>query len=203
MIKVNSRLKPIFAIVLLLVAFLFSGCETDSPEAPAPLTAAVQADKKGVGPKRPVSAYHNKTLAKIRQATAQYHDVATAMAHGYAQSGECVYSPMGGMGYHYVNFMLVNDVVDPSKPEALLYEPQKNGKLKLIGVEFIVDAVAWDATHAGSPMLGDQVFDDHRAPGSPGPPLPHYQLHAWVWKNNPTGMHQPFNPTVSCAYAVE
>ena len=203
MIKIKNYLKPIFAVIFLLAAFLFIGCETDSLDAPAPLTAVGQADQKGVGPKRPVSAYHNKVLAETRQATTQFFDVAVAIDADYVPIGECVSSPFGGMGYHYINFMLVDGIVDPSQPEALVYEPQKNGKLKLVAAEFIVDAAAWDAENADPPMLGDQVFDDHRAPGSPGPPFPHYQLHAWVWKNNPAGMHEPFNPNVSCAYAEE
>ena len=27
---------------------------------------------------------------------------------------------------------------------------------------------------------------------------PFYALHAWVWKKNPSGWLQPWNPTVSC-----
>jgi len=62
------------------------------------------------------------------------------------------------------------------------------------------------------PMLGEVEFDDHREMkvvedenGDPvevnakgGPPFPHYQLHVWVWKNNPNGMYFPFNPKVQC-----
>jgi hypothetical protein len=28
-----------------------------------------------------------------------------------------------------------------------------------------------------------------------------YELHAWIWKFNPLGMHNDWNPDVTCAYA--
>jgi hypothetical protein len=106
------------------------------------------------------------------------------------------------MGYHYQNInYLLDGIVDPSLPEILVYEPKKNGKLQLVAVEFMVIAEYWDAVNDEPPMLGGQVFDDHRAPGSGGPPFPHYQLHAWVWKNNPAGIYSPFNPNITCEFA--
>ena len=107
------------------------------------------------------------------------------------------------MGYHYASFGLIDDVVDPATPELLLYEPQRNGKLKLVGGEFMVHADAWDPHNDGPPTLAGQAFDDHRAEGDirHGIPFPHYDLHVWVWQNNPSGMFAHFNPTVSCQYA--
>ena len=64
------------------------------------------------------------------------------------------------MGIHYVNGALVGDgEVDATKPEALIYEPWKGG-LRLVGVEFIVDAAAWKAHH-----------DDPTDAGGPGVPI--------------------------------
>lgn len=33
-------------------------------------------------------------------------------------------------------------------------------------------------------------------PGST--PAEHYELHVWLWRNNPLGMFAPYNPKVSC-----
>src|SRR5574338_75362 len=44
---------------------------------------------------------------------------------------------------------IVNDV---RKAEALIYEPQANGKLRIVGVEYIVPKDAWDA--ANPPQAG-------------------------------------------------
>ena len=42
-------------------------------------------------------------------------------------------------------------------PKQLIYEPTKNG-MKLVGVEFIVDAAAWQAKHKdGPPVLEGQL----------------------------------------------
>jgi len=30
------------------------------------------------------------------------------------------------------------------------------------------------------------------------PGMAQYILHAWVWKNNPSGMFEDWNPAVSC-----
>ncbi|OKL38704.1 hypothetical protein [Pontibacter flavimaris] len=167
---------------------------------PAPLATV---DEQALRPDLPDNAQQMRLLAEIRRATARYHRVEAAEADGYVLSSECVASPAGGMGHHFVKGPLVDGVVEPTMPEALVYEPQSNGRLRLVAVEYIVVAAAWDATHDSPPMLGSVVFDDHRPEGSGGPPFPHYQLHAWIWKHNPAGMHAPFNPNVNCAYALD
>jgi hypothetical protein len=147
------------------------------------------------------AAAHNQVLAVVRQATARYHRLDVAEADGYVQASPCVESPLGGMGYHYMKESLLDGTVDPRHPELLVYAPMKNGRRQLVAVEFMVPAAAWDPFNDSPPMLGAQVFDDHRPPGSGGPPFPHYQLHAWVWAHNPAGIHAPYNPTVNCDYA--
>ncbi|MEN2283222.1 hypothetical protein AAGF08_13845 [Algoriphagus sp. SE2] len=137
-----------------------------------------------------------KMLANLRAATAKYHRIEAAMEDGYAQGSECVSSPAGGMGYHYVNFAAVDGEYDPTMPEALLYEMSKNGQMKLVGVEFIIVKDAWGAENAMIPYFGMQEFDTAFEPE----PLPfdNYQLHVWVWKHNPNGMFTMFNPNVNC-----
>ncbi|MEB2775106.1 hypothetical protein SYJ56_07295 [Algoriphagus sp. D3-2-R+10] len=137
-----------------------------------------------------------KMLAALRGATAKYHNLDNAIADGYAQASGCVSSPNGGMGYHFANFGIVDGTFDPSMPEALLYEMGKNGKMKLVAVEFIIVKDAWDFENDMIPYFGMQVFDEAFAPI----PLPfdNYQLHVWVWKNNPSGIFTQFNPKVTC-----
>ncbi|PKV75248.1 hypothetical protein [Pontibacter ramchanderi] len=191
--------KSLVTFLFFVTAFLFLGCESESNETPEPLSAELEAN---AGPGRPNSALHNKTLADIRSATARYHRIEEATAAGYVPFSPCVSHPvLGGMGYHYVNPLLIDGNLDPRHPEALLYEPQKNGRMQLVGVEFIVRADQWSQNTP--PMLGGQELDAYI--NSPANPLPfdNYQLHAWVWKHNPSGMHFPFNPTVSCEFAAE
>jgi hypothetical protein len=134
-----------------------------------------------------------KMLADLRAATSKYHKIEVAMADGYAQASPCVSSPAGGMGYHYVNESILDGDFDPTMPEALLYEMDKNGHMKLVAVEFIVGTD--DDVNQGTQYFGNQVFDF-----DPSNVLDfnNYQLHVWVWKNNPAGIFTKFNPNVKC-----
>lgn len=134
----------------------------------------------------------SKDLARARAATARFHDVEVAIAAGYEVLSPCVSSPSGGMGYHYGNFSLMDATLDPANPEVLLYEPTSDG-LKLVAVEYFIPEAATTST----PTLFGTTFNgpmDGHAPGMPR----HYDLHAWVWRNNPTGIFSDWNPKVSC-----
>lgn len=137
---------------------------------------------------------------EMRAATAAYADVDAAVAAGFVPLSECVVGPAGGMGFHYgMPPRLEDAVVDLTQPEVLLYAPDANGDLRLVGVEFMMHQDAWAAAgHTGAPEVAGQTFADPN-PQHPDPMVrPFYTLHAWVWQENPTGMFAPFNPTVSC-----
>lgn len=140
-------------------------------------------------------------LAEIRHATARYHRLEAALADGYVFRTACHFSATGGKGHHYRKVALTDGVVDPAQPEILLYEPRENGSERLVGVAFLVPAAAWDPFHPQPPTLGAEPFLDRRAPGSLGPPFPHYALFAWVWRHNSNGMFNQYNPDVSCEFA--
>ena len=135
---------------------------------------------------------------EVRRATAQFKDVTLATAAGYAPFLGCVSGPQeGAMGIHYVNGDLVGDgQLDPQRPEALMYEV-KDGRLRLVGVEFIVFADAWNAGNASPPTLLGQSFHYVSSPNRYGIPA-FYELHVWAWKHNPHGMFVDWNPKVSC-----
>jgi hypothetical protein len=138
-------------------------------------------------------------LRQVRRATARYQDVGSATDAGYVQFFGCVHEPLAGaMGIHFVNGELVGDgVIDAAKPEALMYEVKPGGKLELVGAEYVVFKEGWDAAHAEPPALFGQAFNVVAAPNRYGIP-DFYELHAWAWKENPTGAHQDWNPKVLC-----
>ena len=140
-----------------------------------------------------------RLLAHIRQATAHFHHLKTAQAVGYAQFLGCVDEPgEGAMGMHFVHSELISDtVLDPLLPEALMYEPGPNGQLRLVGVEYIVFQEAWDTEHAEPPTLLGQQFHLVPSPNRYGVPA-FYELHIWVWKHNPSGLFNDWNPRVRC-----
>lgn len=171
-------------------------------------TVAVAAATAGDGPLPP-------ELQKVRAAVAQYHSFEQAARDGYTVEGEpCVASPVGTMGIHAINpSLLADSAIDPLRPELLLYVPKRNGKLKLVGVEYW--AVALAKTASGpmpwfneeppplgffnpAPSLFGRTFDGPMPGHNPEMPW-HYDLHAWVAEANPSGVFAPFNPALSCS----
>ena len=144
-----------------------------------------------------------RDLAKVRQATAKYHDVNVALADGFVPTPVCVASPDGGMGIHYINPPRLMDAeVDILQPEILLYVDSGDG-LKLVGVEYWFSIGAPDTPVPNpappSPIIFGRPLDGPMEQHDPGQP-PHYDLHAWVWMANPSGIFAPFNPNVSCEH---
>lgn len=134
----------------------------------------------------------------VRQETAGFKDVKAAEAAGYQLFHGCVSGQQdGAMGVHYVNGDLVGDgALDAKHPEALIYEPQ-NGTMRLVGVEYIVIADAWNAKNQTPPVLMGQLFNYNGSPNRYGIPA-FYELHVWAGKNNPSGTFSDWNPMVSC-----
>jgi hypothetical protein len=66
----------------------------------------------------------------VRESTERFKDVSVAEHEGYGLQFGCVSGPdYGAMGMHFVNFPLVLDgVLDPTKPEIVIYEPLPNGR---------------------------------------------------------------------------
>ena len=139
----------------------------------------------------------------VRQATQRFQDVSAATAAGYVSTRNCVSGPNeGAMGVHYVNDTFIADgVLDVQRPEVLVYEPFQ-GQLRLVAVEFFVDAQQWDAANAAPPVLGGQLFNYVGAPNRLRLPA-YYELHVWAWKRNSSGIFSDWNPRVSCAAFVE
>ncbi|PWI17246.1 hypothetical protein DI272_26090 [Streptomyces sp. Act143] len=139
-------------------------------------------------------------LTKTYAATGKYAHEATAVADGYVRSDECAADPKeGGMGYHYINpeYAKLTEP-DPEKPTALLYEADAKGVRHLVAVEWIVvDADQNLATDDDRPSLFGVPFDGPMPGHYEGMPI-HYDLHAWLYKPNPSGLFSPWNPTVTC-----
>lgn len=118
-------------------------------------------------------------LASLRSELAGYHQFEKKA--GYTEEiTPCMEQPgVGGMGFHYGDPMLIDGKVEALKPELLLYAPEKNGRMRLVAVEYIVPFTAW--TDATPPSLYGLEF-------SPNQTFQVWALHAWVWRNNPRGM---------------
>jgi len=144
-------------------------------------------------------------LAMVRQVTAQFHRVDAATDAGYELgyvngAGNriitgCIAHPTAGvMGYHYFNKELIDDlVVDPLKPEGLVYTSGPNGQLKLVAVEYVVPGLGSNPPGVSEPptVLGIEMHILVPAVGF-------YIQHFWVWSHNPAGMFVDWNPELTC-----
>jgi hypothetical protein len=192
------RLTPGLSSVL-AAAVLVVGCSADAPVGPhdaqdahgayAGLDAPAGAQAGGYGPEV------QRWLAGLRAATARFHDFNAALAAGYEVPPitPCMEQPgVGGMGFHYADPNLIDDTVEEYAPEALLYEPQRNGRLRLVGVEYLVPFTEWP--HATPPVL-------HGVPFHANLTFQVWALHVWAWEHNPAGIFQDWNPRITCKYA--
>jgi len=163
----------------------FAGCsEPSASNAPVKVTGPTNAS--------PIASVGDQ-LGKLRSAVARFENI-DAATPDYAPITGCMVDPSipsaGGMGFHYAKADAFDGVIDPVGPKALLYEPDANGRLRLVAVEFIVPySIA--PRDGPAPRLFEQDFvqnDDFKI----------WMLHAWIWKNNPAGMFASWNPNVNC-----
>jgi len=142
-------------------------------------------------------------VKKVHDATARYRDINVALnkEKGWAVATPCVSGPdHGAMGIHVVQGSRVADgILDPTQPEALIYEPLPNGAFRLVGVEFIQIADDWAARNpnGGVPSLDGNLMNLVGAPNRFGLPA-FYELHVWAWEDNPTGNFSDWNNHVTC-----
>ncbi|MEX2650461.1 MAG: hypothetical protein WD673_15755 [Alphaproteobacteria bacterium] len=157
----------------------------------------------------PVAAEESLTaqLDALRKSLAKYQDIYAAVRDGYFStvgcvhySGETIEGHMdyaaGAMGIHFFNPALLGPVPDPLHPPILLYEPDGEG-LRLVGVEYFV-TLASGVTER--PVLFGQPFQGPMEGHEPILPreVTHYDLHVWLFKDNPLGQFEPTNPDVIC-----
>jgi len=135
-------------------------------------------------------------LAALRDNLAKYRDPVAAVHDGYLSTLGCVHYASGGMGVHFLNPALISAEVDPARPPLLVYEPVGD-HLELVAAEWLVP-LATGITER--PNLLGQPFDGPMEGHEPLMPqaLHHYDLHVWLFKENPAGIFAVTNPTVSC-----
>jgi hypothetical protein len=125
-------------------------------------------------------------------AGAPYQDLSATQAAGYVSTLTtlgCFHdAARGGMGLHYLREDLLDAQLDAAQPEALVYELDTLGNVAgLVAHEYIVPVDAW--TSDQPPTVLGQPLHRH-------PVLPLWVLHAWLWKDNPSGFFADYNPAV-------
>ena len=187
--RFSSRRLPALGRVSLIASAAFSLA--------VPALLAQAAQPSGLSPE----------LAKVRAALDKYQDPIMAVHDGYFSTLACVEYPVpgkpgevpypaGGMGVHFFNVPLMGPELDSMKPQVLVYEP-RGDKLVLVAAEWFVPLSTGIKER---PKLFGHPFDgpmEGHHPLMPGT-MTHYDLHVWLWKDNPAGMFSPTNPGVKC-----
>jgi hypothetical protein len=136
-----------------------------------------------------------RQLQAARKALDWLGTVEMAQAAGYVVASPCI----PGEGVHYITQSLAQDaVVEPSRPELLIYAVGADRRLRLVAAEYWkADADGNKATTGDRPTLFGHPFDGPMDGHAPGMPV-HYDLHVWLFKENPKGLFTAQNPTVGC-----
>ena len=171
--------------------------------ATAIVTSPAQLQAQNKSSAMPMSA----ELQAAKAALAKYSDPLVAVRDGYystvacidfpkgATDGPVVYPP-GAMGIHLLNTANIGPTLDPTKPQVLIYE-QVGDKMKLTAAEWFMPVELAKGT---APSIFGQTLQgpmDGHEPIMPAA-LKHFDLHVWLWKNNPRGMFTSTNSAVKC-----
>ena len=185
--RIHTRIHLPLALVAVV---LLGACADPAPLAPSepvakPLPAVARQAMNGQG------ADAIRGLTTMAQATARYHDLDQAKADGFVFLHGCeTRGDEGPVGIVYIHMgRLTDGVIDPASPDGLIYEPRKNGKPKLIGVELAMPYALWSDQQA--PTFLGRTFQAEDEFGVWG-------LHAWLWSLNPEGLFAESNPRVAC-----
>lgn len=188
----SNRSSWYLSLAIAAACTALAACDqTADPVAPQSMTvAANRAPQAAV----PSTAEVSSWLAGLRAETAPFQRIEVASEAGWdTPITGCMEGPDGGMGYHFAKAELIDGTAEDLAPEILLYEPQKNGRLRLVGVEYIVPFTSVPAD-AQAPSLHGVAFHQNYAFGL-------WALHAWVWKDNAAGVFEDWNPAVTCTFA--
>src|SRR5688500_3448853 len=146
-------------------------------------------------------------LQAAKAALSKYADPFVAIKDGFYSTVACVDFPKGAMhgtveyppgamGVHFLNTANIGPVLDPAKPQVLIYEPVGD-KLVLAAAEWVVPVQV--AGNTAPTIFGQKLagpMDGHQ-PIMPAE-LRHYDLHVWLWKDNPRGVFTSTNAAVKC-----
>ena len=154
-------------------------------------------------------------LETARHSTEKYKDVRTAEADGYKAIGPDV----PGMGIHFVG-PYGGSSFDVERPAILLYEKDSSavGGYGLVGVSYLFTAVEGPDGQPENPPFPKAHAQWHRhtnicvladrsahtnlsesqctTQGGHFTAETQWMIHAWIWKDSPTGVFAPTNPTV-------
>jgi len=193
------RVRAAAAPAAALMAFA-AGCTAADPGDEVATDAVTRAPAPAVLPSLPPE------LEAVRAELDRYRDPYVALREGYLSTvgclefpeagaeGEMAYKP-GAMGVHFLNPAYIGPELDPLKPQVLLYE-WAGDELRLTGAEWFAPV----AVSPEAPSIFGRTLEGPMEGHEPILPreLHHWDLHVWLWKENPNGLFDPTNSAVTC-----
>ena len=147
-------------------------------------------------------------LASVRTSLDKYRDPIVAVREGFLSTVACIDFPAdvmdgnvpykaGTMGVHFINMGNVGPNLDPAKPQVLIYEPVGD-KLQLVSAEWFMPVEL--VKDGKAPKIFGQTLQGPMPGHAPVMPaeLRHYDLHVWLWRDNPRGVFEPTNANAKC-----
>lgn len=198
-------MKALFAAALLPLAALAG--TGDQVDATPDYTALMHSDHAVNSDSELVKAVHDATskYTDIKQVTRD--NIAEMKKHPNPKDQDlwivgtpCVSGPdHGAMGIHIVKLSRAGTpTVDIASPTALIYEPQIDGHMVLVGLEYIKDMAAWAKSNPGTvPNLNGHLMNFLDVPNRYGLNAL-YEIHVWAFEGNPKGAFADWNTHVTC-----
>ena len=189
--RIAIRSSYVCSSLLLVLSFAPNVAQSQAKQAGAPMAVAKLSPE----------------LVTTRAALEKYNDPLVAVRDGYFSTVACIDFPHGGsdgpvtykpgaMGVHFLNTSNIGPQLDPAKPQVLIYEPVA-GKLKLVAAEWFMPV---QVAGGKAPSIFGQTLYGPMYGHEPIMPkeLKHYDLHVWLWKDNPQGVFESTNAAVKC-----
>lgn len=185
----HTAARRLFApLAILATTVTFTACDEENPTAVESYEdAAIEAQYAKQIPQHEI----DWLIAKLREVSDRYHDIDRAIADGFVLVHDCEIRPgedPAGMVFAQPQRM-GDGQLRAGVPDGLLYEPNPNGKPKLVGVEMVMPYALW--TKSTPPVFFGQTLQPEDEFGVFG-------LHVWVWRDNPDGLFAEGNPNVVC-----
>jgi hypothetical protein len=200
---INGFVRASRTLAIFLLMFVFAATASAQDEVDATVLSEVQLVERAQ--EAGISEEGIQELLALRQATEPFVNIDAAVTAGWPEDlTGCLDFPdgylndsSGAMGHHFINLSVFRDggALDPTKPEALLYETQADGSLRLTGVEFIIPESDL-SRDADPPVLFGKEMLFH-------PQFESWAHHVWLWRDNPYGLFADVNPDVSCEFAPQ
>ena len=151
-------------------------------------------------------------LEVVRTSLAKYMDLAQSETDFYMAMGCIYYGDIeGGIPHKFDptkpgqmtqinNTNLIDDTLNPEKPEGLIYEQTANGDYRLSAAVYMLQA----GPDTKRPKLFGQEFEGPVVADKSTPlqriNLTVYDLHVWFWRENPDGLFTRTNPDLPCRF---